>query len=212
MDFLDVRSLFYLLIKINKPFFSRWDVRNRRAHVRRPQDHLVTFSLIQGPSADSMKPTGLSVGDPQSARDHSSSSTPDLLKSDLANARDAPAGVVIVSNHASSHHTPQYPATALAHAQAHVSAVGASGMAAGDQHVFDKLFVAGKDEEHQEPPAKPAGAEEKEDEKPKLPPVPLTQLWRFSSKGDKILLLFGCFCGALPLLPMLLDAPCAAPG
>jgi hypothetical protein len=144
-----------------------------------------------------MQPTGIAGGG--QPKDQSSSRL-DLMRGELVQARDAPADVVTISNnHASHHHAPQYPPTALAHAQAHAARAhvggGASGMAAGDQKVFDKLFEHGNGFVDEEPPSKPEGGEAKEEEKPKLPPVPLTQLWRFSSRGDKILLCFGCFCG-----------------
>ena len=32
-------------------------------------------------------------------------------------------------------------------------------------------------------------------ERPKLPPVPLLQLWRYSPARDKAILAWGCFCG-----------------
>ena len=153
-----------------------------------------------------MQPTGIAGGGQPKGH---TSSTVDLMHGELVQARDAPAEVVAVSNHSASHHLPpQYPPTALAHAQAHAARAhvggGGSGIAAGDQKVFDKLFDHNNGFVNQDPPPKPEGGESKEEEKPKLPPVPLTQLWRFSSRGDKILLCFGCFCGVYPLLLYLL--------
>eukprot|EP00283_Hemiselmis_rufescens_P008388 CAMPEP_0173430262 /NCGR_PEP_ID=MMETSP1357-20121228/8738_1 /TAXON_ID=77926 /ORGANISM="Hemiselmis rufescens, Strain PCC563" /LENGTH=1416 /DNA_ID=CAMNT_0014394567 /DNA_START=104 /DNA_END=4354 /DNA_ORIENTATION=+ len=45
--------------------------------------------------------------------------------------------------------------------------------------------------------AEGADEEEKKEEKPKLPPVPLAQLWRYSSGQDKALLAFSVFCGCV---------------